>query len=544
MEYDLAVVYNDLVNGGRTGQSTGYDSLHKIQHYGHGQGPPDFSYAGYGHSEAPIPVPSAIEPTGRRLNVCDYGLVADGYTDNSSTLQKLLDQVVQTNDVVFFPSGTYALRSQVTFFAYARGLQNIRFVGEGRCHSVIFSHVRRDNFHEAGFVVRGSDPQTSYGPVIGTVIGDVYVAGSHSVKVKRVKSVPKGEDASTWPDQPRPGDPILIRQRPKREHFASIFGRSALPKNDQGFGAKSDELILVHLTVEKVDRDKQSHNSSDIETWHFKEPLPYTLIGHDLHKDIAPVELRAANFTEGIGFDNLGFATAWRNYPEEFRHHKDKTHDFGFNGLCIRNCRNVWVRKCGFYDANIGLLLFGCHCASVLENVADGKVGHFCFTIEFSSFVLSAFNRSVTDYWHGPISTNGRAMGCVWLDVHACCDQRCDFHTRAICMTLLDNYHGGTLAGNGGAKHDLPHHWNSLWIWNMTHRATRDSHYDFWPTDLSHWPQSMFSECHVVGLRSEHSVSQKNATTWVTDWQSEIPSLFLAQLERRLRSSEDRMTKK
>lgn len=51
------------------------------------------------------------------INVHDYGAVGDGITDNSASIQNALDAIKDTGGIVFFPVGTYAIKSSVIFYS-------------------------------------------------------------------------------------------------------------------------------------------------------------------------------------------------------------------------------------------------------------------------------------------------------------------------------------------------------------------------------------------------------------------------------------------
>eukprot|EP00127_Corallochytrium_limacisporum_P005073 Clim_evm28s198 gene=Clim_evmTU28s198 len=475
--------------------------------------PPDFSYAGYHNSERPVPRGTQGQ-TGRMINVLEHGLTNDGLNDNSAALQNLLDNVVQSGDTIYFPDGYYVLETAVVFEAWKRNLSSVRFQGNDKRQSVIVSRVKEDRIDGAAIVVEGCEKFG--GGVLATVCGDQYNAGTHAVNV------------SMCPKQkvPKPGDVIFVRWNLRRSGFAKVFGRPALPINPEGYGTQENELINAILTVERVEGD----------TWYFKEPIPFRMLGNDVHKELEPVELRRLSkpVAQEISFERIGFTTAWRDYPEHFHHHKDATHDYGWGCIRMNGCRNGWIRDCGFWDCNMGVYLSRCSLMTLIDNEIGGKLGHFSITMNTCSFILSAFNTCTSDYWHGLTSCDGRVTGCVWIGNTGVSDQRTDFHTRALCMSLIDNQTGGTLFGSGGSKKGYPHHWSSLWVWNMKHVATKKMFYDFWPDTFKCRPQSMFAEIHVVGLDSNHPVTADNATSWSEEWVHEVPSLFMAQLHRRL----------
>lgn len=51
------------------------------------------------------------------LNVLDYGAKADGSTDDSAAIQSALDALKTSGGVIYFPTGTYAMQSNVHFYS-------------------------------------------------------------------------------------------------------------------------------------------------------------------------------------------------------------------------------------------------------------------------------------------------------------------------------------------------------------------------------------------------------------------------------------------
>ena len=51
------------------------------------------------------------------VNVIDYGAKRDGSTDDAAAIQAALDAVKTTGGIIYFPHGTYALKSHVLFYS-------------------------------------------------------------------------------------------------------------------------------------------------------------------------------------------------------------------------------------------------------------------------------------------------------------------------------------------------------------------------------------------------------------------------------------------
>lgn len=54
---------------------------------------------------------------GGLVNVINYGAKGDGVTDDSSAIQRALDELKTSGGIIFFPEGTYLLKSNVLFYS-------------------------------------------------------------------------------------------------------------------------------------------------------------------------------------------------------------------------------------------------------------------------------------------------------------------------------------------------------------------------------------------------------------------------------------------
>ena len=52
------------------------------------------------------------------VNVKDYGATGDGITDDASAIQDALDALASTGGIIFFPKGTYTLKSSLIYYSY------------------------------------------------------------------------------------------------------------------------------------------------------------------------------------------------------------------------------------------------------------------------------------------------------------------------------------------------------------------------------------------------------------------------------------------
>jgi hypothetical protein len=112
-------------------------------------------------------------------------------------------------------------------------------------------------------------------------------------------------------------------------------------------------------------------------------------------------------------------------------------------------------------------------------------------------------------------------------------DQNIDIHSGQPYATLFDDIEGGIFSDLGGPEPGHPHHGKHLVLWNFTHQASKEHHYNFW--DLAKRRNYTIASPILAGFRSNNKVSFENTGINESQGEKVFPSsLFDAQLSLRL----------
>nr|WP_226905007.1 DUF4955 domain-containing protein [Pedobacter schmidteae] len=466
---------------------------------------PDFSYAGYGFSELPIPSVS-----GKKVfKVDDYGAKPNDDQFDDAAIQKTIDAAEANpgGGVVFFSSGKYLIAADQDATKQIRISKSgivLKGSGSGTGGAAGVTEIYQANMRINGrqFLFKPEDRKIEK---LATVAKD---AGreTFSVVVKDASRLKVGQD-------------VVLRHR--SEEFTRIYFAplELKPAWTRLFGDKGGMQIYEIHTITHIEGNKVI----------FKNPL---------HIDVKMV--KSASWTlepyysmEHCGVEDILFTSNWKSYPEEFIHHKNEIHDYAYEAIGMEYIKNSWVRNCEFHDWNEGVFIRSGYQVTVENTHFRGKKGHASVHARTGYGVLikhCTFNGAQ----HHGAGTGYGAVGTVITQCSLGTDQNFDIHSGQPFATLYDDIDGGVFYNLGGPEGGHPHHGRELVLWNFYHKSDKDQHYNFW--DMSRRRNYTIAAPILVGFRSNKEVTFENAGIVEMKGESVLPkSLFEAQLELRLK---------
>jgi hypothetical protein len=462
---------------------------------------PDFSYAGYHFSEKPIP---DVTKTKKIFRVTDYGAKPNDEAYDDAGIQAAIRAAEQNagGGVVFFPAGKYLIAPDEDKDKQIRiSKSGIVLKGSG-------AGAKGTQIHQVNMRVNGRQilfqPDNLETKKLTTITRDA-ARESFWIEVADAANLKVGQD-------------VVVKH--KSEAFTRIYFAplDLKPQWTRLFGAKGGMQISEIHTIEKIEGKKVK----------FRNPL---------HLDVklvpaAPFELYTFTSLQECGVEDILFTSNWKNYPEEFLHHKNAIHDYAYMALAMEYVKNSWVRNCEFLDWNEGVFLRAGYGVSVLNVNFKGKKGHASVHARTGYGVLIK-NCHFNDAQHHGAGTGYSAAGTVISQCTLGTDQNFDIHSGQPYATLFDNIQGGVFSNLGGPEPGHPHHGKHLVLWNFQHSSTKDYHYNFW--DMQRRRNFTMAQPILVGFRADKKITFENAGVNEKPGQAVLPaSLFEAQLEYRL----------
>lgn len=461
---------------------------------------PDFSYAGYHFSEKVIPDLKSK----KRFNVTDYGAKPDDNQSDETGIQAAIDAAEKSPDggVVFFAAGKFLLSADTTNRKQIR-ISKSNIVLKGSGSGIGGTEIYQANMwvNNRSILFRAENNKTQK---LTTIIKDA-AREDFIVEVADGSSLHVGQD-------------VVLRHRSEeytRNYFAPLVLKSQWTRL---FGENGGMQIAEIHTIESINGNKVK----------FKNPL---------HIDIqlvksAPFELYSFSSIEECGVEDILFSSNWKNYPEEFVHHKNAIHDNAYMAIGMEYAKNSWIRNCEFHDWNDGIF-FRAGYAVTIQNVNfKGKKGHTSFHARTGYGVLVKqcnFNGSQ----HHGAGTGYSAAGTVVTQCTLGKDQHFDSHGGQPYATLFDDIDGGIFSNLGGPEAGHPHHGKQMVFWNFKHTSSKDLHYNFW--DMERRRNYTMAHPILAGFQADTKVTFENTGANYMFGQIVHPaSLFEAQLQLRL----------
>lgn len=467
---------------------------------------PDFSYAGYGRGERPLPT---VAP---QASVKDFGARGDGKTDDTAAFRRAVKEAA--GKTILVPAGKYVITDFVTIDASRTVLQ-----GEGPGRSVLYFPTPLEEIQPNPGATTTGRPTSNYswsggffemrGRLSDRRLSEVTAParrGEYELAVSRAEQFAVGDDVR-----------LVLRDTAENTLARHLYAEDSGPIDN--LNGRSIATFLARVTA--VDR-AQGRVRLD-------RPLRW-----DVRLDWRPQVYRASSSVEEAGIENLGFEFPVTPYEGHFT-------ELGYNAISLYGVRHCWVRNVTIRHSDSGIFANGHNVTLtgvVLESDrrADGSrgsTGHHGVTLSGTDCLLADFDFrtrfihdiTVTRGSAGNVVMNGRAVDLA-LDHHR-------YAPHANLYTNLDAGEGSRLfQSGGGAK--LGWHcgaWETFW--NI--RTVRPQR---WPGAGSREPWSC-NLLNLVGLTTQEPTAPDPAGRWfeaIRPDELAPANLYQAQLDRRLQS--------
>lgn len=461
----------------------------------------DFSYAGYHFSEEEIPDVSDW----LRFDVTDYGALPDDEVYDDDGIQAAIDaaQASGNQAVVFFPTGKFIVSADNSTQKFIK-INQSNIVLKGSGSGTGGTEIHMDEMRVAnGHWQFQIEPEAIDNTQLTSITG-VVDRGDFAVLVENAELLEVGQS-------------IYISHQSEefaRSHFGDLELSEAWTRL---FGSSGGMRVYEAHIIDKIEGKKVT----------FKNPvqidLPLLSNGYDIR--------RLTTISE-VGVEDILFTSAWEDYPEDFVHHKDDIHDYGWSAMQFNNVRDAWVRNCEFrsWNENIDVRQ---SVGVTIENVQiTGKKGHASFLSRRGYGLLVKDCQDSTGQHHGP-GTGYAGVNTVYVRCLMQMDQSVDAHSGQPYATLIDDVEGGVFDRNGGPHESYPHHARDFVFWNFRHNASDYESYNFWPVNRN---GSTYAEPFFIGFQPNNQVDFQNEGLNELPGQMVEPrSLFDAQLSLRLK---------
>ncbi|TRX49039.1 DUF4955 domain-containing protein [Fulvivirga sp. M361] len=413
---------------------------------------PDYSYAGYMRGEVGIP-----DVNHQVFDVTDpaYGAIPDDGLSDKAAIQAAIDAAeANGSGVVFFPPGEYTVNTVVlNNQPITINSSNIVLRGSGSAYggTVInmLNHMDTTNGSQSRALfnfsqVSGLNNKTSLG--VGTANrGDQVVTVANADRFVGVKYCRIFMDATTVANSD------FLEGRPTKVIWTQINNGVLLDETHE-----IDSLDLVNNKI------------------YLKDPLI------DTFKATYNWKVRTNYLLENCGFEDIHIKG---NFLDQFVHHKNNYHDYGWNGVDLRNVAHSWVRRCRFTNVTMGAKITArSYASSILNILVDGNAGHALTQAGYrSSRILQGliWDNTNNGQFHGADMSGGVAGSVVWR-VDARKGKGFDLHASMPRTNLIDLYVQVETDNVGGNYKNLPHHLTGLTMWNIEQVGTQNQTLDFW----------------------------------------------------------------
>lgn len=241
------------------------------------------------------------------------------------------------------------------------------------------------------------------------------------------------------------------------------------------------------------------------------------------------------NLLENCGFEDIHFKA---NFLDTFVHHKDYIHDYGWNGVDLRNVAHSWVRCCKFSNVSKATTITGrSYASSILNILVDGNTGHALCLVGFkSSRILQGliWDNTSNGQFHGVDMSGGVAGSVVWR-IDAPKGYGLDLHASMPRTNLIDLYTQFDTDNNGGSYTNLPNHLKGLTMWNVKRVGTTNKSQNFWNLCGGNYCGLTVVNPIIVGYHGAATTTFSNAKYVESNGTKVFPeSLYEAQLGQRI----------
>lgn len=349
---------------------------------------PDYSYAGYRWGEKPLPLPS-----GRVLDVTEFGAIPNDGSDDTNALQRAFDEAHQANGsvIVRLPKGRLILR-EILFIERSNIVIRGQGSGEGGT-TLSVPRPLREMKVPPGYkqLLQDGTSQFSWqGGVIWTRLNEApdeqvlarAVAGRrgyHTIKLAQTSNIQEGD--------------VLRLLWYNRKGGSSSFLEHVFCSLDVPFGRNLTEASGRPLVTQEVTVTKVQGNRLTV-----KEPLL-----HDLRPKWR-VEVTTTSMLEEIGME--GFRIEFPEVPYA-GHHKEA----GYNGLYLTSMMHGWIQDVAIENMDSGVIFSRSTKNVTARNLRlHGRRGHHSVIIGGYNILVKDFS-FLSNMVHNPTFGTGARAG-------------------------------------------------------------------------------------------------------------------------------------
>lgn len=461
---------------------------------------PDFSYAGYNCSETGLP-DIGDWPI---FDVTSFGATANDGNYDDAEVQAAIDAAeANGKGIVFFPPGKFLFSPTSYKTTISVNGSNIVMKGSGAGPGGTELYVEKENPGEWKFEFR---PTGSLYGTQGTKITSEAKRETFELEVANASNLQEGQR-------------IVLRSKNAEDFSHDYFDNRDL------LGAWTllgNNFFLTEIhTIKSICGNKVT----------LAEPLHITL-----KPSLADFYIYTFNHIEEVGIEDIKFTGGWLNFPEVFKHHKNSTHNYGWQGVRLRNVYNAWVKNCVFHSWSRAISVNGGAMVTLDSLLFNGKEGHFGPSTSGTYGVLIKNSEDQGSH-HGP-SMAQFCTGTVYKNYQLSGDHQIDTHGSCPYSNLYDNVRDGYMFNNGGAIPNLPNHGRHLVFWNFK--------VDGGPSDYNFWLDSMpgntgrhfYADPIFVGLYGDPITLQNAGVNESQNTPVQPSSLFDSQLDLRLNAAD------
>jgi len=406
---------------------------------------PDFSYAGYNHGVGDIPV---LDKT--KINVTDFGAVADDGVDDSKAILQALDKAhaMQGPVVVMFPQGQLIISE---ILRITRGDIVLRGLGAGEGGTTLFfprplkmidkgeslkelnkyllkydkrQREKRNNINElfseyswsGGFIwiqkegTRAAAYLEEYDPRINVLAkAKRAIAGKFEIEVNSTRKLNVGDVVELqWFN--RDGENGALLKELYGETDLKI-GSHHWTKPDRPLIRQKTEVVAINETTVTI-----------------SDPLL-----HNISKDL-PAQFAKWNHITNVGIED--FHILFPDAPS-FGHHLEQ----GYNGIYFTSVFNGWVRNITISNADSGVLTYNSANLTISDIRTEGKRrGHYAVHAGNVHNVLVK-NLMINNPLVHSLTVNTQATKSVFMNAHVFKTPVLDQHAGSNHQNLFDNIH-------------------------------------------------------------------------------------------------------
>lgn len=461
---------------------------------------PDFSYAGYMHSEKQIPTVNY-----KVFNVVNYGAIPDDDISDKIAINKAIKAAQENGEgIVYFPKGKYYIntndddQSIITITS-----SKIVFRGEDQKNTTLFFEkdlppADPEKLWTCPSALRVKSLKKS--TYITKITSDA-VRETYNISVKNASKIKSGD----W---------IVVQVLSKNKDLVKYDLGSLKPEKEWTSileeGVKVNEVHQV-ASVKGNDIQLVSPIHYDIKAKHNWKVYRFSHVNH-------------------VGFERITFEGNW---TKKFIHHRSAQDDGGWSILTMSNAVNSWVKECTFKNVNNALSFSYSANSTALDVTINGNLGHSAIHSSRSTNILIANCNDVAGMHHS-FGVDGNSSGTVIWKSNYAAHTSFESHASQPRCTLFDHVEGGFFQGRaGGARFNLPNHGRYLVLWNFKEIDKPEKDFRFVAEKSWYW---RIAPPIIVGFHGAGTTFKENQVQALESLGTPVKpgSLFEAQLKLRL----------